>query len=230
MNPTVSESASEELVGDVGVGARELVEQRRLAGVGVTHERHAEEARAHTPRSLRVAALRKLADLRLQLLHALADQAPVQLDLLLARAAGLAEAATLALEVRPAAHQARGEVLESRQFDLQLAFMRLGALREDVEDEIGPVVDHHRGAIFGERPFEVAHLRRRKRVVEHDHLRRVLAHRFADLVDLAGAHRGLRVRTVAAGAQGKRYFRARALDKACRLLGALVGFGNRRRT
>ena len=50
-------------------------------------------------------------------------------------------------------------MLEARELDLQLAFVGAGALREDVEDDVGAVVDlHGRGAI-GERALEVADLR-----------------------------------------------------------------------
>src|SRR6185295_10583710 len=125
----------EELVGDVGFSAGEAVEERRLAGVGVAHEGDAKHAGTRAPRALRRAAAGELADAILELLHALADQAPVELDLLLARAAGLAEPPALPLEVRPAANEARGQVLEAGELDLQLAFVRTRALREDIEDE-----------------------------------------------------------------------------------------------
>ena len=66
-------------------------------------------------------------------------QPPVDLELLLARAAGLADAAALALQVGPAAHQPRRQVLELRELDLQLAFAASRALREDVQDQLGAV-------------------------------------------------------------------------------------------
>ena len=45
----------------------------------------------------------------------------------------VADAPALALEVGPAAHQARRHVAKLRQFHLQLAFEGARALREDVE-------------------------------------------------------------------------------------------------
>jgi hypothetical protein len=72
-------------------------------------------------------------------------------------------AAALALEVGPAAHQARGHVLELGQLDLQLAFVRTRALGEDVEDQAGAVDDAALGELL-----EVALLHRRERVVDQD--------------------------------------------------------------
>src|SRR6185312_12704945 len=114
----------EELVRDVGLGAREAIEERRLAGVRVAHERDAKDPGARAPGALRLAHASDLADALLQLLHLLADHPAVELDLLLARTAGLAEGAALALEVGPPAHEARGKVLEARELDLELAFAR----------------------------------------------------------------------------------------------------------
>ncbi len=67
--------------------------------------------------------------------HAVADHAAVGLDLGLAGAAEEAEAAALALEVGPAAHQAAGLIVEMGQLDLQPPFGRGGALAEDLEDQ-----------------------------------------------------------------------------------------------
>ena len=61
-------------------------------------------------------------------LDALADHAAVELDLRFARAAARADAAALALQVGPAPHQPRRQVLQPRQLDLQLAFVALRAL------------------------------------------------------------------------------------------------------
>ncbi len=91
-----------------------------------------------------------------------ADQPPVGLELGLARPAH-ADAALLPLEVGPAAHQPRRQVLELRQLDLELALRAVRALREDVEDQAGAVDD----AAF-ERALEVALLRPGQRVIEDD--------------------------------------------------------------
>jgi len=64
-------------------------------------------------------------------LDAFRDQTPVDLELGLAHAAEKALAATLALEVRPAAYEARRRVLQLRELDLDLALVTLGALGEE---------------------------------------------------------------------------------------------------
>ena len=98
-------------------------------------------------------------------LHALAEQAAVGLELRFAGTA-IADAATaLALEVGPAAHQARGDVLELRELDFELAFVAARALREDVEDQ-SRAIEH---AALDEL-FEIAFLRGRQRMIEQHHV------------------------------------------------------------
>ena len=70
---------------DVGVGER--VQQRRLAGVGVAGQRDQRQVGAHPAGALRAARARHAVDAPAQRLDALADHAPVDLELLLAGAA-----------------------------------------------------------------------------------------------------------------------------------------------
>ena len=145
-----------QLIGRIHPRLRQCIEQRRFACVGVTNQRDRNHvvARARTP--ARAPLLFRLLQPLAQPLYSDADQAAIDLDLFLARAAGFSESSALALQVRPAAHQARRKVLQLRQLDLQLAFAALRALREDVQDE--------RGAIEypkAERPLQIALLRRR---------------------------------------------------------------------
>ena len=163
--------------------------------------------RARAP--LHLAPVLQLIELAAQLGYALADGAPVQLDLLLAGSAGLAEAAALALEVRPAAHQARRQVLELRQLDLELALARARALPEDLQDQLGAV--EHAAA---ELPFEVALLGAGQLMVE-DHARGVeRARGLADLAHLAAAGEVLRVRPAAPAGDERVPFRTRTLGQA----------------
>ena len=79
-------------------------------------------------------------ELVLQQFHALAEQPAVGFEL---RFAGSAQTDTalLPFQVGPAAHEPRREMFELRELDLQLAFVALRALREDIEDEAHAVDD-----------------------------------------------------------------------------------------
>ena len=91
----------------------------------------------------------------------LADAAPIDLQHFFAGAAR-ADAGALPRQVRPHAAQPGHQVLQLRQFDLQLAFGRSRALGEDVEDQAGAVHDHRFPLVF-----EIALLHRREIDVEH---------------------------------------------------------------
>ena len=184
----------EELIGGQRARLGQRIEQRRLAGVGVADERDAQRAALLARAALRLVLLLDLLQARLHRLDALADHAPVELDLRLARAAAQADAAGLALEVRPAPHQARGLVLQPRQLDLQLALMALSARGEDVEDQRGAVGHRHAEVLF-----EVALLRRRQGLVEDDTAGLMGLHRGLDLVGLARADEQRRIGRLALG-------------------------------
>src|SRR5438477_5452257 len=100
-----------QLVGNIRIRPSPRTKQGRLAGVGITHER---ERRHRYLGPCLAAGLALLSDLLQTLgqdLHALTDQPAVGLELGLTRAAH-ADTARLPLEVSPAAHQARADVLQ----------------------------------------------------------------------------------------------------------------------
>ena len=123
--------------------------------------------------------------------YAHANEAAVRLQLAFARTAH-ADTTLLPFQVGPAAHEARGQVLQLRQFHLQLALVATGTLREDIEDEPVPVEHAPAGQLF-----EVAFLARAERVVEQHHLRLQFLGFDANFFGLAGAHEKLRVGTCA---------------------------------
>ena len=114
--------------------------------------------------------------------HAVANHPPVGLDLRLARAAEEAEAAALAFEVGPAAHQAALLVVEVRQLDLQAPFGGRCALAEYLEDQPG-AVDH----LALELLFQIALLDSAQRAVDNHQLGVFHLAIGADALDLAFA-------------------------------------------
>ena len=156
--------------GDAGVGER--IEECRLAGVRVAGERHRGCFRTAPLLAPHVALAAQLAQPLAEDRDATARQAPVRLELRLARAAGAdsgAEAAGAAaepLEVLPHPPHPRQVVVELRELDLELSLGAHGMLREDVEDQLRPV-DHARLERVLERPL----LCRAELVVDEKHLR-----------------------------------------------------------
>src|SRR5690606_36281052 len=92
-------------------------------------------------------------------------------------------------KVGPHAGQARQTVLQLRQLDLETPLVRLRATREDVEDERRSV-DH----LELERLLEVALLRRGEVAVDEDHVVVQLVEQLHDLLQLALADEGGRMR------------------------------------
>ena len=172
-----------QLVGRITARLDQGIEQRRLARVGVADQRDGKGVGALALAALRGTLALDLFEPLLDALDRFGDHAAVQLDLGFARAAACAGAALLALQVAPATHEARAQVLQPRQFDLQLALVAARTLREDFKDEHGSVVDRH-----AERALEVALLRGAERLVEQDFGGAGLLGEQLDLVGLAAAH------------------------------------------
>ena len=150
----------EQLVGGIRVRRGQPIEQRRLAGIRVADQRNRRHGPALPLAPRGVALHEHLVEAVVERLDAAADQAAVGLELRFTRTAQT-DAALLALEVGPAAHQARRQVLELRELDLQLAFEAARALREDVEDQAAAI--EHAALEF---LLEVAFLAGRERVID----------------------------------------------------------------
>ena len=182
-----------QLVGGIGLGFDQGIEQRALAGIGIAHQRDPEGAAVAALVALGAALALDLGQPRLERFDALVDHAAVKLDLRLARATALAGTAGLALQVAPAPHQARAQVLQPGQLDLQLAFMALRTLGKDLQDQRGAVGHGHPQVAL-----KIALLGRRQGLVEDHAFGAMHLHQGLDLVGLAAAHKQRRVGCLAA--------------------------------
>ena len=169
----------EELVLGEDLGAREPIQQRRLARIGVADEGDERDARELAAPAVQVAVLLHGVDLCFEVVDARVDAAAVDLEFRLAGAAR-ADTAAEAREHESLAAEARQVVLELRELDLQLALPRAGALCEDVEDQCRAVDD-----LDAEHLLEIVLLRRRELVVEDQERRIAVLDFHGDLGDFA---------------------------------------------
>ena len=129
-------------VGGQCLGARERLQQRRLAGVRVADERDDGDAVALAPPPVEGALRAHGLDLALESADPAANQAAVGLELRLTGAAR-PDRALEPLEVLPLATQPREQVLVLCELDLQRRLSGAGAAREDVEDQRAAVEHLH---------------------------------------------------------------------------------------
>ena len=144
--PRACVERGKELVLGEHVGIGERVEQRALAGVGVADDgdhRHVESA---APAARSLALLGQRLELRLEVGDALACAAATDFELRFTGAAP-ADAAGETRERVVFLPEPRERVFELGELDLQLAVARLGALGEDVENELRAIDDLEIGVL-----------------------------------------------------------------------------------
>jgi hypothetical protein len=95
-----------------------------------------------------------------QLPDTLADESSVRLELCFTRSTQ-PDSAFLPLEVSPAAHQARRQMLQLRKLDLQLSLEAARALRKNIENQTG-TIEYATTEFFLEIAF-LAWIKRRRR-------------------------------------------------------------------
>ena len=173
------------LGGDAGV--RQAVHQRGLAGVGVTDQSDREliRTRADLAGLARLDAL----DLAVDLRDAAAQLAAVEIDLLLPRAAAMADAAALSLEVGPHALQSGQLVLQPGQLHLQLGLGRPGVGAEDQQDQLAAIDDRDLDHLL-----DGAALGRAERIIADDHVGLGRRHQLGQLLELAAAQVSVGIR------------------------------------
>ena len=160
--------------------ARQPVEERGFPGVGVADERHDRLGPPAACRAMLAAGPHDLSQGLADPQDALVQRTAVRLDLGLAGAAEEAEAAALAFEMGPAAHQPGLLVVEMRQLHLEHTLARPGPFPEDLQDQARPVED-----LGFPGPFEIALLHRRQRAVDDHQTDVALRHLRGDGLDLA---------------------------------------------
>ncbi len=130
----------EQAILDEHVGSGKGLQQRRLAGVGVPHQRGTKLPLAGL--SLNLPGPRHLTELVLQIGDPGADQSTVGLELGLARTPQ-PDAPPDPGQVTPHTLEARKQVFELGELDLHARLLRPGAGGEDVQDQLGSIHDPH---------------------------------------------------------------------------------------
>ena len=163
------------------VRAGQEIEQRRFAGIGVTNHGRHRPLMALAALALHRTNFPHPFEFALQPPDPFLHPPPIDFQLRFARTAR-ADAAALPREVAPHPRQARQQILQLRELDLQTAFTTPRALRENIENELG-AVEH----LAGKKIFQVASLRRREFIIENHRGDLLVLERFPDQLGLAFA-------------------------------------------
>ena len=137
----------EEFVFGEHAGAGEGIEEGGFAGVGVADDGGGGNGDAKAAAALDAALLDDLDELGFEAGDAIADDAAILFELGFALAAEGAFAA-LAGQVSPGAGEARKRVFHARERDLEDGFAGVGAVGEDLEDDLFAIDDAEAGEFF----------------------------------------------------------------------------------
>jgi len=192
----------EQFVFDKHVRARQRVEQRGFARIGIADERDRPDRAFGPAAALHPAALPDVFDFLFETLNPPANDAAIHLEFLFAGSPN-ADAALLTHD-GTAARQSRQHVLKLGQFDLVLAFIGLRALRKNIENQLG-AVNH----LDAENFLQVDGLAGTQIRIEQDDVRACLVHRRLHLRRLSRPDQRRRTRPRAALHKGTCDIRAR---------------------
>ena len=187
----------EELVCRIDARPGQGVDQGGFAGIRVADQPYHRHRGTLARTTALLALLVDLFQPLLDLADTLADQALVRFQLGFARAAQT-DATLLPFQVSPAPDQSGRQVAQLGQLHLQLAFVALRPLREDVEDQTSPVQDPHLESLF-----EVPLLAGRQGIVEQHQLGFLLGNALRQLLELALADIGPGVGLIALADDGR---------------------------
>ena len=199
--------------------ARQPIEQRGLAGVGVADQRDGRQQALAAAIAQLGAARLDVGDLLADDAEAMPDVAAIDFELGFAGTAR-ADAAAEARQPVARADQPRHQVLQLGELDLQLAFPRPRAPREDVEDQLRAIEDRELRFLL-----EVAQLRRAELVVDDDEIDVQLGAGLRQHADLAAAEVERRIGRGPLLDEAQHHFRAGGAGQPVELFEAVLGSG-----
>ncbi len=185
---TVGSSVANILASASHLRAREPIEQRGFPGVGVAHQRDGRKRHRLPLAALGPPAFADVLQLVAELLDPAVDPSAIGFKLRFARSPG-ADSAAQPRHLDAASGQPRQQIIQLRQFHLQLTFSGAGAPREYVQDQLRSVQD-----LAIQRALEIALLGGSEFGIEDDRVGLEAGHQAAQLFQLARSDQRGRIR------------------------------------
>jgi len=149
-------------------GAGELIQERGFAGIGIADDGSQRPVATLTAHALRLTLTADAIEVTCYAIDAFLGFAAVGFQLGFTFTTAHTDTAGLAGQVRPKPGEAREQMLELRQLNLQFAFAGAGALGKNIENQRRAVE-----YLALEHLFQIAALGRRKLIVENDRINEV---------------------------------------------------------